>query len=83
MAAKKSVIACTGQGIEEIIQNGRNGLLISPDSLAGMTDSLRHLLENSNVRTEMGEEARRTVMDGFIFARQAERLMQLYRECIS
>jgi len=83
MAAKKSVIACTGQGIEEIIQNGRNGLLISPDSLPQMTDSLLHLLENPNVRTEMGEEARRTVLDRFTFARQAELLMQLYRECIS
>jgi glycosyltransferase involved in cell wall biosynthesis len=82
MAAQKSVIACTGQRIEEIIQNGRNGLLISPNSLTEMTDSLVRLLESTKLRAQIGEQARQTVLAGFTLPCQAELLMQLYRECL-
>ena len=83
MAAKKSVIACTGQGIEEIIKNGRNGFLVQPDSLAEMTDALVHLLQDPNLRTQVGEEAMRVILGGYTLAHQAEMLAQLYRECIA
>jgi teichuronic acid biosynthesis glycosyltransferase TuaC len=83
MAAGKPVIACSGQGIEEVIQHGNNGLLISPNSLPEMTNALVRVLESADLGSRMGEEARRTVLKGFAFSHQAERLVQLYRECIA
>lgn len=83
MATGKPIIACTGQGIAEVIQHGRNGLLISPNSLPEMIDSMVHLLQNPSLSLAMGQEARQTVLQKFTFSRQAELLLQLYRECIA
>jgi glycosyltransferase involved in cell wall biosynthesis len=83
MAAGKPVIACTGQGIEEVIQHGKNGLLISPNSLPEIINCLVRTLESPDSSAAMGEEARQTMIREFTFARQAERLLRLYRECIA
>jgi len=48
-----------------------------------MIDALVHLLQDPNLRTQMGEEARRTVLGRFTLAHQAEILAQLYQECIA
>jgi teichuronic acid biosynthesis glycosyltransferase TuaC len=81
MCAQKSVIACRGQGIEEIIQHGINGWLVDPGDLQGLTDALSRLLENVHIRTDMGAAARHTILHGFTIDHQAERLAELYREC--
>ena len=83
MAAEKAVIACHGQGIEEVIQHGRNGWLIEPGDLLSLTGALAMFLENPELRRRIGEAARKTVVQGFTLAHQAARLAQLYRECIS
>jgi len=83
MAAGKPIIACTGQGISEVIEHGRNGLLISLNSLPEMIDSIVRLLQNPDLRVRMGHEARQTVLQEFTFSRQAQRLLQVYRECIA
>jgi glycosyltransferase involved in cell wall biosynthesis len=83
MAAGKPIVACTGQGIAEVVQHGHNGLLISPNSLPDMTDSMVRLLQSPNVAARMGEEARQTVLKKFTLSHQAELLLQLYRECIT
>jgi len=83
MAAEKAVIACTGQGIEEIIQHGRNGWLIEPDNLPAMIDATVQLLGNREIRRRVGEEARRTVLARFTLAHQADMLVRLYRGCMA
>jgi teichuronic acid biosynthesis glycosyltransferase TuaC len=83
MAAGRPVIGCRGQGIEEVIQEGVNGCLISGDGddLPGLTDTLAALLEQVQLRRKMGEAARQTIIQGYTHAQQAARLSRLYREC--
>lgn len=83
MSAGKAVIACRGQGIEEVIQNSRNGWLIEPDNLEGLTDALSQLLSSSDLRRRMGGAARETILQSFTFAHQAERLARLYQGCLA
>lgn len=83
MAAEKAVIACRGQGIDEVIHHDRNGWLAEPGDLVSLTEALSILLENPEVRRRLGRAARETVVRGFTLAHQATRLEQLYRECIS
>jgi teichuronic acid biosynthesis glycosyltransferase TuaC len=82
MSAEKPVIACRGQGIEEVIQHGRNGWLIEPGDLQGLTDVLLRLLQNAQLRRQMGEAARHTILQSFTLAHQASRLHSVYRECV-
>jgi teichuronic acid biosynthesis glycosyltransferase TuaC len=81
MAAAKPVIACLGQGIDEVIEQGVNGCLIRPDDLKDLIGILTRLLQQAEVRRKMGDAARRTILQGFTLGEQAARLFRLYREC--
>jgi len=82
MASRKAVIGCSGQGIDEIIEHGRNGLLISPGSESELSDALTTLLSNQDLRRRIGRAARRTVLSQHTLAHQAAHLAEIYRECV-
>ena len=81
MASGKPAIGCQGQGIEEIIEHGNNGFLISPDSESELGDCLRMLLQNHDLRSRVGANARSTVLQGHTLEHQARQLTEIYREC--
>jgi glycosyltransferase involved in cell wall biosynthesis len=82
MAAEKPVIACYGQGITEIVQNGGNSFLVEPDNAEQIAAALFKLLENSSVRERMGAAGRRTVLQGLTMQHQARRLVEVYEDCL-
>lgn len=81
MSTEKPVIACRGQGIDEIVRHGDNGWLIGPNELQELIEALSVLLENLQLRRQLGEAARRTILQSFTSAHQAAQLALLYREC--
>jgi len=83
MSAGKPAIACQGQGIDEIIQHGFNGWLVNADDVAALTDGISRLLQSSELRNNIGEAARRTILQGFTPAYQAARLYRIYAECVT
>ena len=80
MATAKATIGCRGQGIDEVIEHGVNGWLVPPDGQRELTAALAELAENRLLRHEIGEAARRTVLRDFTTSRQAENLVEIYRE---
>jgi teichuronic acid biosynthesis glycosyltransferase TuaC len=83
MSTEKAVIACRGQGIDEIIRHGSNGWLIDPGNLQDLIAALSVLLQNLQLRRQIGEAARRTTLQSFTSAHQAAHLATLYRECVA
>jgi teichuronic acid biosynthesis glycosyltransferase TuaC len=83
MVSGKVAIGCSGQGIEEIIRHGENGCLVPPNGLVQLSDGLRVLLQNASRRREIGAAARETILQSFTVAHQAERVLSIYRECLS
>ena len=83
MSAQKPVIACRGQGIDEIIRHGQNGLLVNPNDPADLALALTALLQDAPLRRQLGQQARNTVLGGLTLNHQAERLAELYRECVA
>ena len=81
MSAERAVIACRGQGIEEVIEHGVNGWLIPPEDLDALAGAISGLLENGELRRRIGVAARKTILHGFTLAHQAERLAVVYAEC--
>ncbi len=81
MSSGKPAIGCRGQGIDEIIEHGKNGLLISPGDQAELAESLRVILLNEDFGCRIGRAARDTVLQGYTLHHQAQRFVQLYREC--
>ena len=80
MASGKPVIACRGQGIDEIIQHGNNGWLIPVDGLEELVQGLHVLLANPELRAQIGQAARQTILDSLTMSHQAERLVKIYQE---
>jgi glycosyltransferase involved in cell wall biosynthesis len=81
MASGKPAIGCRGQGIDEIIEHGKNGLLISPGNQAELAECLRVILRSEDFRCRIGSAARATVLQGYTLEHQAFRFVQAYREC--
>lgn len=82
MACGKPAIGCVGQGIEEIIQNGENGLLIAPRDETALSQTLCTLLENATLRKRLGTAARETILRQHTLEHQARKLADLYQECL-
>ena len=93
MACGKPVIACRGQGIEEIIEHGKNGWLISDwtnsdwSNPTEVLDELGHglstLLVSHELCSRLGTAARVTILNRLTLSHQAERLAQIYSEAIA
>jgi glycosyltransferase involved in cell wall biosynthesis len=77
------VIACKGQGIEEIIDHSRNGWLIDPNDLDGLSCALTRILTDAPLRRRLGSDARRTVLRSHTLDHQAASLAALYKECVA
>jgi glycosyltransferase involved in cell wall biosynthesis len=84
MACGKPVIACRGQGIDEIIHgndaDGSNGWLIPVDGLEELVQGLQVLLGNAALRARIGQAARQTILDKLTMSHQAESLVKIYEE---
>jgi teichuronic acid biosynthesis glycosyltransferase TuaC len=83
MACGKPVIACRGQGIEEIIEHGRNGWLIPVDGLDELAQGLSTLFQSADVSSRIGRAARETILNGLTLLDQAQRLANIYRQAIA
>jgi glycosyltransferase involved in cell wall biosynthesis len=81
MAAERPVIACRGQGIEEIIRHRENGWLVTPQNAQELADGMQSLLSDSALRERMGRCGRQTVLNNLTLHHQAEHLFSIYRAC--
>jgi teichuronic acid biosynthesis glycosyltransferase TuaC len=82
MSTERPVIACRGQGIEEVIRHQDNGWLIEPKNLDDLTTALQALLSDRALREKFGRKGRQTVLQGYTLAHQASQLLSIYRECL-
>ena len=57
MAAGLPVISTTVGGIPELITDGVDGLLYSPGDVNALADKISFLLDNKNIRNEIGKKA--------------------------
>jgi teichuronic acid biosynthesis glycosyltransferase TuaC len=83
MSTERPVIACRGQGIDGVIQHKSNGWLVDPDNLQELIAALSALLQNLQLRRQIGQAARRTILHSLTTTHQADQLAALYRECVA
>jgi glycosyltransferase involved in cell wall biosynthesis len=50
------------------------------DGVGELVDALQSLLQNTELRTGMGKEARKTIVGGFTLSHQARELARIYQE---
>jgi glycosyltransferase involved in cell wall biosynthesis len=82
MALQKPVIAMAQNGPLEIISHNRDGLLVQPDEADGLAHAMRRVLQEKELREELGRHGRETVVQKFHIADSAARIHEIYREVL-
>ena len=80
MSSGKPVIACHGQGIEELIEHGKNGWLIRVGGPEELVPGLSVLLGSPELCARIGTAARQTILEKLTLSHQARRLAGIYRQ---
>lgn len=83
MAAGLPAVGYNIAGIEEIVTDEVQGLIVPTGDVAGLATSLEKLLADPNRRMIMGAAARELVADRFNFATVSARLQDLYAQVAS
>lgn len=80
MACKVPIIACANQGIGEIVEDGKTGMLVLPRDVNSLVTKLAKLIENDRLRAVVGETGYKEVTEQYTWLKSAEKLNQVYDE---
>ena len=83
MAAQKAVITTRVDGIEEVVEEGGTGLLVSPRDPGALSEGIVALLKDRERAVEMGVRGRRMLETNFTAEQMQRKTGQLYEECLS
>ena len=78
MVLAKPVVATRVGGNPEVVEDGRTGLLVSPENPAALAEAVRFLLDHPAEATAMGLRGRERVAQDFSLARSVGVLQGLY-----
>lgn len=79
MALGIPVIGVKGEGIEDVIDHGVNGLLVRPHEVEDLAEALESLLKSPDYARKLAVAGRATVLAGFTWEHNAARMIELYR----
>jgi glycosyltransferase involved in cell wall biosynthesis len=82
MASGTAVIASAQGQINEVVQNDVNGLLVPPGDAPALAASLRKLIDDPDMRSRIGQQARKDAIEKHSWEQHALRLEQVYRSVI-
>ncbi len=83
MALGKPVVATDGGGTNEIIEDGKTGFLVPPRDPRMLAEKLALLIENSELREQMGKAGRQRVQHDFSIERMVNNYIDNYRKIVS
>jgi glycosyltransferase involved in cell wall biosynthesis len=78
MASGIPVISTRLPGIRELIEEGKNGLLVSPGDATALAETISSLMHDGGKRQRLVDAARRTVADRYDRQRNAEGLIRTF-----
>ena len=75
-----AVVASNVGGIPQVMNHQVNGIMIEPGDQVALKQSLQELLQNPELKTQMSEEAVRTISEEFSIEKNIAKLVGMYRE---
>lgn len=83
MATGLPVVTTWVGGIPETVQNGKNGYLVEPFNPTQFSDKILHLLQHPAEATEMGAQARKTILDQYDWRIVVKDAIKVYEKALS
>jgi len=82
MAAKKSIITTNVGAIPKVIENKKEGILISPNNISALTEALICLLKDEELSKELSLNAYNKVTRGFSSKMMCAKYIGIYEEIL-
>ncbi|MBI3999788.1 MAG: GT4 family glycosyltransferase PelF [Candidatus Omnitrophica bacterium] len=82
MALKKPVVATSVGGVPEIVVDEKTGLLVPPNDVLRLSQSILRLLRNPGEAMELGEEGYEYVKQKFSEKKMMEQILAIYEQVI-
>jgi glycosyltransferase involved in cell wall biosynthesis len=79
MAVGTPVVASEVAGIPELLDNGKNGLLVPPKDVKALANAIKTLLVSNTLRQKYAQAARQYAEQRFDLWRNGQRLAALLR----
>lgn len=80
----KLPVICTNFEIwEDIVNDSKCGITVSPNNINEITEAVRYLVSNREVAQEMGENGRKAVYEKYNWKTQEKILLDMYRKILS
>ncbi len=83
MALGKPVIATSGGGTNEIVEDKKTGFLVNVSDVEDMANKIETLLNNGEMRIQMGERGRERIRNFFSIELMLENYIFIYSEIIN
>lgn len=83
MACGKPVIAANAGGVPEIVENGVNGLLVTPGDAGQLAEMALRLLNDEAERRRLGTAGRQRVEQCFSLTQQVRHIEAIYESLVS
>lgn len=83
MALELPVVATDVGGTREAITDGLEGFIVSPRNPYELAMKITSLIEDVNLRREMGKKGREKIINQFSLERQTNTYLSIYRELLS
>ena len=80
MACGLPVVTTPVAAITEAVEHERNGLLVPVGDIAALTEALRRLIEDGDLRRRLGRAAREDHARGYEIQGHVAQLVSLWRE---
>jgi glycosyltransferase involved in cell wall biosynthesis len=83
MSSGAGIIATKVGGVPEVIQNGKEGILISPEDPTALARAIAELLKDRELRVKMGINAYKKVKEKYSIEVYSKNILEFYKSLIT
>ena len=83
MAVGVPVVSCAKGGPSEIIKNGENGFSIDEQDPAKLSEKVKYLIDNPDIKKEIGSAGKRTVERNYRIENQVAKTEAIYKKLLN
>ena len=83
MAMELPVITSNISGIEELVDDGINGILVPPKNPEAIANAIIKLFSNCDLRIKMGQEAREKIKREFNAKNEVRKLENVFNKIVN
>ena len=81
-AIGRPIVTCESVGCKDVVDDWKNGFLVPPQNPQKLALALKRLIENKNLRCQMGKEARKKAEKDFSISNVIQTHLNIYFELV-